>query len=298
MNFMNLVIQLFVTWDVAPEIFHIGSFSLRWYTLLFAMAFVLGYFILRKIFQREGVSLKLIDRLSLYMLLGTVIGARLGHCLFYEPGYYLQNPLEILQTWKGGLASHGAAIGILVALYIFSRVEHKSLPGGEGWGGAYLWLLDRMVIVVALACSLIRIGNLMNSEIFGLPTNLFWGFEFVLSPEWYRPPISKQPCHPTQIYEALAYFTIFLLLIGKYISTANRQLSIDKYQFNGLLFGIFLVSMFSVRFIIEFIKINQVNFEKEMWLNMGQLLSLPFIILGIYLLWQKNQIKKEKYYHS
>ena len=294
--------QLFITWDVAPEIFHIGSFSLRWYTLLFAIAFVLGYFIMRKIFQREGVPLKLLDRLSLYMLIGTVVGARLGHCLFYEPDYYIQNPLEILQTWKGGLASHGAAIGILVALYIFSRVER--LP--------YLWILDRMVIVVALSCCLVRIGNLMNSEIFGIPTNLFWGFEFVRAPDWYRPPISKQPCHPTQIYEALAYLTIFLLLLRKYFVNYRETGLSDNWagasptptavlnsQFNGILFGIFLVSMFSVRFIIEFIKINQVNFEKGMLLNMGQLLSIPFIILGIYLLWLKiHQVKKENYQNS
>jgi len=229
------------------------------------------------------------------MLLGTVIGARLGHCLFYEPDYYLQNPVEILQTWKGGLASHGAAIGILLALFIFSRTERNSLPAGEGWGGAYLWLLDRMVIVVALSCCLIRIGNLMNSEIFGVPTNLFWGFEFVRSPEWYRPPISKQPCHPTQIYEALAYLTIFLFLLRKYFTIAKSKVSKLKSQSNGLLFGIFLVSMFTVRFIIEFIKIDQVSFEKGMLLNMGQLLSLPFIILGIYLLCQRNQVKKENY---
>ena len=227
-SFGHSVIQLSITWNVAPEIFSIGSFSLRWYTLLFALAFVLGYFIMRKIFIREGVlnpqfsilksQFTVLDRLSLYMLLGTIIGARIGHCLFYEPNYYFQNPLEILQTWKGGLASHGAAIGILAALYIFSRVERNSIPAGEGRGGGYLWILDRMAIVVALSCGLIRIGNLMNSEIFGVPTNLFWGFKFVLSPEWHYPPASKLPCHPTQIYEALAYLTIFLFLIRKYFT--------------------------------------------------------------------------------
>ena len=171
---------------------------------------------MRKIFKQEGVPLKLLDRLSWYVFFGTLIGARLGHCLFYEPDFYFQNPAMILQVWSGGLASHGAALGILVALYIFSRVERTSLPAGEGRRGGYLWILDRVAIPVALSCSLVRIGNLMNSEIFGIPTNLFWGFEFVRAPEWYYPPVSKLPCHPTQIYEALVYFTIFLFLIRKY----------------------------------------------------------------------------------
>jgi len=213
------------------------------------------------------------------MFLGTVVGARLGHCLFYEPDYFIDNPLEIIQTWKGGFSSHGAAVGILAALYIFSRVERKSFPCGEGRGVAYLWILDRMSIIVALSCFLIRIGNLMNSEVFGVPTKLFWGFEFVNSLQWKR-GIINEPCHPTQIYEALVYLTIFLLLLRKYFSTVHCQ-------FNGRLFGIFLVSMFSARFIIEFLKIEQVGFEKGMILNMGQLLSLPFIIFGIYLLWLK-----------
>ena len=200
------------------------------------------------------------------MFFGTLIGARLGHCLFYEPDYYLKNLLEILQTWNGGFASHGAALGILAALCVFSRVER--LP--------YLWITDRMAIVAALSCVLIRIGNLMNSEIFGLPTSLFWGFEFVRSPEWYRSPILKQPCHPTQIYEALAYLTIFILLCRLYFSKKEKPN-------NGILFGIFLVSMFTVRFLIEFIKIEQVSVEKGMLLNIGQLLSIPFIVWGIYL---------------
>ena len=248
---------------------------------------------MRMIFTREGLlcpqssifnpQFSVLDRLSLYMFFGTVIGARLGHCLFYEPDYYLQNPLEILQTWKGGLASHGAAVGIMAALYIFSRVEKLS----------YLWILNRMAIVVALSCFLIRIGNLMNSEIFGIPTNLPWGFKFVNSWEWERGLISEA-CHPTQIYEALAYLTIFILLLRNYFVSLNSQFSI----FNSQSFGIFLFSLFTVRFLIEFLKTSQVSFEKGMWLNMGQLLSIPFIICGIYLLWLKNQIKEEKYQPS
>ena len=149
--------KIFITWDVDPEIFRIGFFSLRWYGMFFAVAFVLGFFIIKKIFRQEEVNDKLLYRLTWYMAFGTLIGARLGHCLFYELRYYIENPMEVLQTWKGGLASHGAGLGILTALYIFSRVER--IP--------YLWILDRMTIVVALSSFLIRMGNLTNSEIFG-----------------------------------------------------------------------------------------------------------------------------------
>ena len=268
-----------IRWNVGPEIFHIGFFSLRWYGLLFTAAFVLGYFILKKIFRQEGVSVKLLDRLTWYMVFGTLIGARLGHCLFYEPAYFLHHPLEMLLpiarddygTWQfigyQGFASHGAALGILAALFIFSRVERRP----------YLWILDRMAIVVALSGFLIRMGNLMNSEIFGRPTGLPWGFEFVRSPTWLQSPVLGQPCHPTQIYEALAYLAIFAWLYRIFFNP-------DKRPFFGILFGMFLVSLFTVRFLIEFLKIEQVDFEKGMMLNMGQLLSIPFIIYGIYMM--------------
>jgi len=263
----------FITWDVDPEIFHLGYFSLRWYGTLFAAAFVLGYFILIKIFRQEGVPVNRLDRLAWYMVFGTLIGARLGHCLFYEPDYFLKNPVEILQTWNGGLASHGAGIGILIALFIFSRVERCS----------YFWILDRMTIVVALSGFLIRIGNLMNSEIFGHPTGLPWGFEFVRSLEWYRSPVFSQPCHPTQIYEALAYLAIFLWLCRMYFKKKEKL-------YPGVLLGMFLFSLFTVRFFIEFLKEVQVGFEKGMLLNMGQLLSIPFIFWGIYLLTRRRKM--------
>ena len=257
----------FITWDVDPEIFHLGCFSLRWYGALFTASFVVGYFIMRKIFKQEDIPLNRLDRLAWYMIFGTLIGARLGHCLFYEPGFFLKNPVEILKTWNGGLASHGAGIGILIALYIFSRVERHP----------YLWILDRMAIIVALSGFLIRMGNLMNSEIFGHVTGLPWGFEFVRSPEWHRFPIHAQPCHPTQIYEALAYFAIFVWLFRIFFKKGEKP-------YPGILFGIFLVSIFTVRFFIEFLKVNQVAFENGMLLNMGQLLSIPFICCGLYLL--------------
>ena len=266
----------FITWDVSPEIFHFWRFSLRWYGTLFAGAFVLGYFIIRRIFKRENVQIQLLDRLTWYMIFGTLVGARLGHCLFYEPGYYFRNPVEIVQTWHGGLASHGAAIGILIALYIFSRVERRP----------YIWILDRIAIVVALACFLIRIGNLINSEIFGHTTVLPWGFEFVRSPEWHRSPIHAQACHPTQIYEALAYLATFAWLCRMYFKK-------DKIPNPGVLCGIFLVSMFTARFVIEFFKVNQVDFENRMMLNMGQLLSIPFVLCGIFLLTRRRKIMND-----
>ena len=262
----------FITWNVDPEIFRIWIFSLRWYGLLFAAPFAIGYFITGKMFRQEGIPLKQLDRLTWYMIFGTLIGARLGHCLFYEPGYYLKNPAEIVQIWHGGLASHGAGIGILTALYIFSRIE--KLP--------YLWILDRMTIMVALSGFLIRMGNLFNSEIFGVPTGLPWGFRFVRSPEWYQPPVLAQPCHPTQIYEALAYLAIFVWLYRLYFKKSQKP-------YPGILLGIFWISVFSARFFIEFLKIEQVNFEKGMMLNMGQLLSIPFIVCGIYLLLRRKQ---------
>ena len=258
----------FIRWDVDPEIF----FSIRWYSLLFAASFVAGYFMMKKTFRQDGVPVKAVDRLTWYMIFGTLVGARLGHCLFYEPDYFLKNPVEIVQIWHGGLASHGAAAGILIALYIFSRAERRP----------YLWILDRIVIVVALSGFLIRMGNLFNSEIFGHPTVLPWGFEFVRSPEWYRSPVYSQPCHPTQIYEALAYLAIFVWLGRMYFKKHEKP-------YPGILFGAFMVSLFTVRFFIEFLKENQVDFESGMLLNMGQLLSIPFILCGIYLLVSSNR---------
>jgi prolipoprotein diacylglyceryl transferase len=196
------------------------------------------------------------------MVVGTVIGARLGHCLFYEPEYYLSNPLLILKVWEGGLASHGAAVGILLALYLLSRKIKKP----------YLWILDRVVIVVALAGFCIRMGNLMNSEIYGNVTNLPWGFIFARENE----TLAK---HPTQIYEGLSYLAIFFLLYFIFIRKA-------KSLKPGYIFGLFLILLFSVRFIIEFIKEPQVGFEANMALNMGQLLSIPFILTGFYLLYR------------
>jgi len=219
-------------------------------------------------FKNENIGDDVLDRLTIYMAIGTIVGARLGHCLFYEPAYYLSNPLLILKVWEGGLASHGAAIGILVALYLLSRKVKKP----------YLWILDRVVIVIALAGLCIRMGNLMNSEIYGIETNLPWGFIFARENE----TVAK---HPTQIYEGLSYLVIFFILYFIYRkNTKNLK--------TGYIFGLFLILLFSVRFIIEFIKEPQVGFEANMALNMGQLLSIPFILAGIFIMFRAIKQKK------
>jgi prolipoprotein diacylglyceryl transferase len=254
-----------IYWDVSPEIFSIGPITIRWYGLLFAMSFIVGYQIMMVIFKRENRSEHDLNDLVWYMILGTVIGARLGHCFFYNPDYYLAHPLEIIQVWKGGLASHGAAIGILTALYLFvSKKKNFS----------FLWIVDRIVITVALSGFFIRMGNLFNSEIIGKPTNGKWGVIFV--------SVDNIPRHPAQFYESVAYLLIFIFLLSLYFKLNA------KFK-NGLLTGIFLILIFGFRFFVEFFKEIQSMFEQSMFLNMGQLLSIPFVILGIFLLIRKDK---------
>lgn len=342
----------YITWNVNPEIIGLGQLAIRWYGLLFALSFYLSYVIFTRFFKLEKVNIELLDKLTFYVAIGTILGARLGHCLFYEPDYYLSNPIEIIKIWRGGLASHGAGIGILIAIYFFTRVSKKK----------FLWVMDRIVIVAALSSCLIRLGNLMNSEIYGYETNSKYGFIYarsftryfdederinkinfdkvendsivqkksvplkmniifdkkirdenkiknILEREInYRLPRNIQdqennifyntndkfnyelvkegrnyiakinvlgiPKHPTQIYEALSYLLIFLALIFIYFKNQGKLRG-------GLTFGIFLITVFLARFIIEMIKENQVAFEETMKFNMGQLLSLPFILAGI-----------------
>jgi len=260
----------FIEWSVSPEIFHLGPISVRWYGFLFAMAFVAGYFIMTWVFNKEGRPRTDLEQLSVYMIFGTVIGARLGHCLFYNPEYYLSNPIEIFKVWEGGLASHGAAIGILTAIYLFSK-KKKNYP--------MLWTLDRVVIVVALAGTFIRLGNLFNSEIIGRPTDVSWAFIFTA--------VDNIPRHPAQLYESIAYLIIFLILLFLYYKGIEKNKS-------GLLFGIFLVLVFTFRFFVEFVKENQSGFEETMVLNMGQILSIPFVLAGIVFITKsfKQKIKK------
>mgnify|MGYP000877125264 CR=1 FL=1 len=259
-----LATPLAINWGPSPEIFSIGPIHIRYYSILFVSGFIIGFYIFVKFFKREGVSVEILDTL-LYTLLGTaVVGARLGHCLFYEPEYYLARPWEILKVWEGGLASHGGAIGILIALWYFVRKY------GRRYNFDYLWLLDRIGVATPLAGALIRLGNLMNSEIYGNPTDLPWGFIFTLRGE----TVAK---HPTQLYEALAYLLTFALLMFLYWR------ALPKLK-KGTMFGIFLLGIFGTRFFIEFIKEPQVAFEQTMTLNMGQWLSVPFIIGAITLI--------------
>lgn len=346
----------YVVWSPNPAVF--PSFErLRWYSLLFALGFIISQQIMFYIYRKEGEDEKLVDKLTIYMVVSTIIGARLGHVLFYEPEKYLSNPIDILKVWEGGLASHGAAIAILFALYLYAR----KVPSQS-----YLWVVDRIVIVVAMVGAMIRIGNLMNSEIGGKPTGNDSGFVFardaeeifetmripVLSVDAYKPSdrnneltgngivpvnfdikidkggfseadlrtavetdvkyvltrfrssqkyLAESPDtplnfnltdkgdhylvnvytfgiarYPTQIYEAVSYFIIFLFLYWMWQKYKSRIP-------DGLFLGIFLISVFGMRFVWEFLKENQVDFEDNLTFNMGQALSIPLVIGGIIL---------------
>jgi len=231
-------------------------------------AFIFGFFILLRMFRKENVPETFLNDIFYYVFISTVIGARLGHCLFYDPVYYLQHPLEILQVWKGGLASHGAAMAILIALYLLSKKNPRY---------SYLWILDRVVVVVALGGFFIRVGNLFNSEILGKATNLPWAFVFAR--------VDLQPRHPAQLYEAFAYLAVFAVLLWLYNKAQGKPA-------DGILFGGFLVGVFSSRFLIEFVKENQSAFESSLFLNMGQILSVPFIFAGVWFLVRGRQVKR------
>ncbi len=253
----------YIIWDFDPVL--IDSFiSLRWYSLMFLIGFLIGYKIVEKMFKHEGAPEKWLGSLLLWVMVGTIVGARLGHVFFYAWDYYSQHPIEILYTWEGGLASHGGAIGVILAVLAFSKFTAKRNA---------LWTFDRLVVAIALVGGLIRLGNLFNSEIFGHATDLPWGFMFVNSAEWHA-LYKGQACHPTQIYEALCYFALFALLMWMYWKK-NAQAR------PGLILGTFFIGTFLTRFFIEFIKNDQVDFEATMALNMGQWLSVPFILAGI-----------------
>ena len=265
----------FIHWNLNPEIFNIEGFALRYYSLLFVSGLILGYLILRKIYRLEQIPIEKLDKLAIYVFVGTIVGARLGHCLFYEPDYYLKHPLDIILPFRGtpgidfrftgyqGLASHGGAIGVFLAVYLYARKYKQSL----------LWVFDRLVIVVALAGCCIRLGNFMNSEIIGSPSNLPWAIIFER--------VDNIPRHPAQLYEALSYLVIFGSLI-----TLNFKKATSLKP--GFMFGIFLIALFSMRFLLEFLKENQEGFENNMLLNMGQILSIPFIIAGILLIFRSK----------
>ena len=253
-----------IYWNADPVIFSLGPVAVRWYGLAFAIGFIAGYSIVARMFKHEGAPEKWLGILLMYLMAGTVVGARLGHVFFYEWGYYSQHPGDIFKIWEGGLASHGGTIGIIIGVILYSLITTKRNP---------LWTFDRLVIPVALVGGLIRLGNLMNSEIFGHATTLPWGFMFLRSREWNE-LYYGQACHPTQIYEALCYFSLFAVLMWMYWKKNAEERT-------GLIFGVFLTGIFLPRFLIEFIKNDQVDFEATMALNMGQWLSIPFVLIGI-----------------
>ncbi|MDD2413450.1 MAG: prolipoprotein diacylglyceryl transferase [Bacteroidales bacterium] len=257
----------FVIWDVNPVLVALGSLEVRWYGALLAGGFFLSYLTLGKIFKKEEISQEFLDKFAFNLVIWTIVGLRLGHVLFYEPAYYFANPLEILMVWQGGLASHGAVIAIIS--YILYFTHKNKIP--------VLWLFDRVAAVIPIAAGLVRVGNLMNSEIYGTPTTVPWAFVFVRD--------DLLPRHPSQIYEALVYLSLFVFFLWYYKKLAGK---IPAGRFTGIILAV----IFTARFFIEFVKDIQVDFEASMFLNMGQWLSIPFVIIGISL-WIYSYQKKE-----
>lgn len=265
----------FITWTWNPEI-HLpfGDLSIRWYGLMWAIGLMLGYCVENKIYNREKLPEGSMDRCFLVMVFSTIIGARVGHCFCYEWDYFSQHLGEVLLIWKGGLSSHGGAFGILIALFFFSRYGiHKS----------YMWTLDRIVLAVAVCGACIRLGNLFNHEIYGDPTSMPWAFSFLLHPLSANGSGFSEPSHPTQIYEMLYCLVTFAILMYLYWKT-------NAAKHTGLLFSIFLMCVFLTRYLLEFIKNPQEDFENDLLVNVGQRLSLPFVAVGtviiVYLLYK------------
>lgn len=243
-------------WNPNPILFSIGPVAIHWYGVLFASGFLIGYQIMQKIYRSEGYPTEQLDKLLTYIFIGTLVGARLAHVAFYEPDYYLQHPMEILQIWRGGLASHGGTVGVLLAILIFVR-QHPDTRT--------FWLLDRLAIPTALTACFIRLGNFMNSEIVGLPTGHDWGVVFER--------IDLLPRHPVQLYEAASYALIFVILMLMYKG--------KKMQREGFAFGLFMLLVFGSRFLLEFVKTPQADYEAGFAITVGQWLSVPFIIMGV-----------------
>jgi phosphatidylglycerol:prolipoprotein diacylglycerol transferase len=248
-------------WEADPVLLHLGPLQLRWYGLFFVGSFFLGMLMMRWIFKREGRDPSIVDDGMVYMLVGAVVGARLMHCLAYEPDYYLAHPIEILKVWKGGLASHGGLIGVLIATWLFARKHRLS----------YLWLLSRIAIPGALVAAFIRLGNFFNSEIIGIPTDKPWAVVFSR--------IDTLPRHPVQLYESLAYLMLFLLFWILYLRLKPTLVT-------RLFPGLFLVLVFTIRFFLEYVKTRQADYQWNLPLSTGQALSIPFILLGIgWIIW-------------
>lgn len=278
---------LSIIWDVDPVLLHLGPLEIRWYGMLWAVGLYLALLIEQRLYRQGGYPDAWTDSLFLWLTVGTIVGARLGHCLFYEwhqygepiqifgwnityRNPYIEHPFALLKVWEGGLASHGGAIGLIVAsCLVYRRQFDTTLKLGSTYNGL-VWIMDRLCIAVCIVGALIRLGNLFNSEIYGGPTDLPWAFVFVRDGQ-------SVGCHPTQLYEAL------YCLIGYGVTMLMWRAKL--YERRGLIFGVFLEIIFFTRFLLEFIKNNQESFEANFALNMGQVLSIPFILWGFYLIY-------------
>ncbi|SCQ19752.1 Prolipoprotein diacylglyceryl transferase [Tannerella forsythia] len=267
---------MYINWDVNPEIIRINSFAIGYYNFLFVGGIIISYLIVKKIFKKERIPEEILRGLLKYCFIGIVLGARLGHCLFYEPQYYLHHPIEMLFPFSyrsgelsfgyRGLASHGGTIGLIIAIVLYhSRVKMNLLQ-----------ILDHIAIVAPLGGMCIRLGNLMNSEIIGKPTSVPWAFIFT--------HVDHIPRHPAQLYEAIAYLLIFIMIYSLY----TKKKEVFK---SGFFFGLSILAIFTFRFMIEFLKENQVDFESSISLDMGQLLSIPFIIIGTFFMLKGSIVK-------
>lgn len=249
----------YINWDASPDIISIGFLTLKWYGLLFASGFLLGLFMVRRMFEVENAPEEWLDKAFIYIVLGAVLGARFGHVFFYDWDYYSQHLSEIPMIHRGGLASHGGAIGILLALWLFSRNVS---------GQSMLWILDKVVVPTALAAAFIRIGNLMNSEIIGKPGEVAWAFVFLR--------VDDIPRHPVQLYESMTYLISFAILYSVYWKS-------DYRFYPGKIFGLFLIFIFSSRIVWENFKDSLGGLEETLGLlSTGQWLSIPFVAIGLY----------------
>ncbi len=251
-----------IHWNISPEIIALGPLQIRWYGLLFALGFLAGYRMMFKICEREKISTEHLDSLLVYMMVGTVVGARLGHCLIYEPEIYLNDPIRIFKVWEGGLASHGGAIGVMTGTWFWKRRYFK---------GSFLTLVDYLCVPSALVSAMIRMGNFFNSEIIGKPTDVPWAIVFQR--------VDQFPRHPSQLYESICYLITFGILSWILFSGRYRGRK-------GLLLGIFFTIIFTARFLIEFLKEPQVGYESQLPLDLGQLLSIPFALCGLFLIYR------------
>lgn len=249
----------FIVWNMDPVLLASAAFKIHWYGLIFAAGIISGFQIMKMIYQKENKPIESLNNLLTYVVVGMIVGARLGHCLFYDPMYYLNNPLKILAIWEGGLASHGGGIGVVLSVYLY----HKK------YGDNFLWILDRLAISTALVGFFIRTGNFFNSEIIGTHTNVSWAIIFAR--------VDYLPRHPVQLYEALSYLVIFMFLMMTY------KLSNIKNHAGSIL-GLMLILVFSVRFFLEFVKVNQAAYSSGLILTTGQLLSIPFLAIGLFLI--------------